>query len=54
VRRLRESRIQDLQESDEAAQLGDQAAAVGVTLAFSFLATLAILRLVDRMLGICG
>jgi Amt family ammonium transporter len=34
------------------AQVGRQAVAVGVTLAFSFLATWAILRLVDRTLGL--
>jgi ammonium transporter, Amt family len=33
------------------AQLGRQAAAAGITLAFSFLATLAILKLVDRLVG---
>jgi Amt family ammonium transporter len=33
------------------AQVGRQAAAAGITLAFSFLATLAILKLVDRLVG---
>jgi Amt family ammonium transporter len=34
------------------AQVGKQAIAVGVTLVFSFVATMAILRLVDRLVGL--